>query len=161
MWPLLVFLVWPLAEIALFVVIGGAVGVGPVLLWVVLTAALGIALLRHDLRQGMLILRMGRGTVPEAGLWRAASAVLLILPGFLTDAVGLALLLAPVRRLATRLAGGVGQRRGSRPDAVIIEGEWHEVSSPAPDAGQGRCRPSGWVLDADSRAGGSGAGDGH
>lgn len=116
MWIVLGILALPLVEIALFVTLGARLGLWLTLAWVVLTAVLGVLLLKSRAVSGARVARQEfvegfRGRMAEdpfspvvhQGLI-AAAAVLLILPGFLTDALGLLLLLPPVRGLLIRLA---------------------------------------------------------
>src|SRR5262245_35669888 len=100
---LLSFLLLPLAEIAVFVCVGSAIGVFATLGLVLLAGIAGIAILRL---QGLATLRrvrtaLDRGEVPGAALFDGACLVfaglLLIIPGFLTDAVALLLLIPPLR----------------------------------------------------------------
>jgi len=95
----------PLIEIALFVVIGRAIGLWPTLLGVVVTALAGALLLRV---QGLALWTqmqdsLNRGTLPARALADAMmvtlAALLLLTPGYFTDAMGLLLLLPPVRSL--------------------------------------------------------------
>ena len=58
----LLFLIVPLIEIALFITVGGAIGLGWTLLIVVLTAVLGTALVRS---QGLAVLNRLRGSVNQ------------------------------------------------------------------------------------------------
>ncbi|MFE3836746.1 FxsA family protein [Pseudogemmobacter sonorensis] len=167
MWRMMLVLAWPLAEIAAFVVIGGEIGVWAVLGWILLTAILGVFLLRVEIARGAVLLRGGgpgqvglREGAPVAGLFRALAAVLLILPGFLTDAAGIVLLLPPVQGLLT----GMVMRRvrivtagmESRAAEDVIDGEWVEVppaatrgstgGSTGDDGHPGSARPpSKWV----------------
>lgn len=109
MWIILGVLALPLVEIALFVTLGAELGLGLTLAWVVLTGVLGVVLLRGMALSGRQGLRDGF----EEGLHDPLSplahramigvaAVLLILPGFFTDTLGLILLLPPVRNLLIR-----------------------------------------------------------
>ncbi|NGM46923.1 FxsA family protein [Rhodobacter sp. SGA-6-6] len=137
------FLIWPLVEIALFVLIGGQVGVWPVLIWVVLSALLGILVMRLTAARQALALRDGlRGLrdparLAAAGILSMVAGVLLILPGFLTDAVGLVLLLPPVQALVARYAEARVTVIRPQPGEVI-DGDYTEVE---PRPGQ----PSGWT----------------
>lgn len=97
------FLLLPLVEIALFIVVGRAIGLFPTLALVIGAALLGSILLRQ---QGLgVISRMreniGAGTVPGRAMFDTMiiglAALLLILPGFLSDGVALLLLIPPVR----------------------------------------------------------------
>ncbi len=103
--PILIFLM-PLAEIAGFVVVGKAVGLWATLALVILSAMLGAALLRI---QGTGILRRiseetQNGGIPSRDLVHGAmivvAAFLLLLPGFITDILGLLLFIPAVRDLA-------------------------------------------------------------
>ncbi len=106
------FLLLPLIEIALFIVVGRAIGLLPTLALVILAAIMGAVLLRQ---QGLgVITRMrnsvNAGTVPGRTMFDAmligVAAVLLVLPGFLSDIVALALLIPAVRGMIfANLAG--------------------------------------------------------
>lgn len=145
-------LAWPLIEIGLFVTLGAALGLWLTLLVVIGTGILGVVLLQ---RQGLrsaerLRAEMGRMRDPLAvagdGALRALAAMLLILPGFLTDALGAILLLPPVRAaliaaLARRVS--VASMRSDQParrsDGIVIDGEFVEVESDQTRP------PSGWT----------------
>ncbi len=101
--PLLVFLLFPLAELAVMIQVGSWVGVWPTILAVVLTGVLGVALVRS---QGLAVLRQAsaaaeRGEAPVGAVFHGFcivfAGILLIVPGFITDTVGL-LLFAPFVR---------------------------------------------------------------
>lgn len=151
----------PLIEIALFVVIGGQIGLWATLAWVVLTGVAGFALMRAQGARAVTDLRRVAAGVGDPAKPLADGAVLmfaglmLVLPGFLTDAVGLALLLPPVRawllrsvRARVSVRGfGVGPRSGgaTRPGGYegpgVIDGEFHEIEPGSlPPRG-----PSGWT----------------
>jgi len=138
----------PLVEIALFVQLGGAVGLILTLLWVVFSVVLGVVIIRQ---QGINTLRdlqqMGRSeeSSPAPLVYAAMSVVagiLLIFPGFLTDALGLALLIPWIRSLvfAHLGQGAIIQRWAwAQSDDDVVEGEYREVP-PTPHA-QVRDRP--------------------
>lgn len=99
----LVFLIVPIIEIALFVLIGQAIGFWPTVLGIVVIALLGSAIIR---RQGMALLAeirstMGRGQLPARALGDAMlvgiAGVLMVVPGYFTDCLGLLLLIPQVR----------------------------------------------------------------
>nr|WP_190237688.1 FxsA family protein [Rhizobium sp. R634] len=101
-------LLLPLAEIAGFVVVGRALGLALTLALVMLSFVAGMILLR---RQGIGILRRmsseGRnGMMPGRELLRPAmnviAALLLIIPGFLSDLIAILILIPPVRDLVWR-----------------------------------------------------------
>lgn len=93
----------PVVEIALFIQSAHWIGILPTIALAIGAGILGMALLR---RQGLEVLlrtrtQMDRGEVPVGevfdGVCLALAGVLLVLPGFLSDFVALALLLPPVR----------------------------------------------------------------
>ena len=98
---------WAMAEVVVFVLVAAWIGVGWTLLAALATSALGWVLLA---RQGSRALADLRGRRPsgralgDAGLI-AAGGVLMVLPGFLGDVVGLLCLLPPTRFLVRGLLG--------------------------------------------------------
>jgi UPF0716 protein FxsA len=154
MWVFLLFLAMPLIEIGLFVEIGGRIGLWATLFWVLGAAFLGVLLLRRIAQRGAVALHrdlsaFGNPVGPVAHQsMLVVAAMLLILPGFLSDALGLVLLLKPVR---TALIGLVARRLKIVPvgtasarttEAEVIEGEWQEVDGEVPPR---RGPPSGWT----------------
>jgi UPF0716 protein FxsA len=98
------FVAVPLVELALIVWVGGQLGVVDTLGLLILCSLLGALLVKH---QGLGVLRRVRaeldaGRLPAAALLDGvavlAAGALLLTPGFLTDALGLVLLLPPARR---------------------------------------------------------------
>lgn len=103
---LLLFLVFvgvPLAEIAAFILIGGEIGLAWTLVMVVVTAVIGSALLRIQSFAVLNKIRadMDGGRVPGAaighGVMILVAGILLLTPGFVTDAVGFLLFVPGVR----------------------------------------------------------------
>lgn len=139
----IVLIVIPLVEIALFVLVGDAIGLWPTLAATVLTAILGAALIRG---RGLAALRhLQPGAAPEAiplaslldGAVVVVAGLLLIIPGFLTDLVGLVLLVRPVRhlfgaRIYGRFGAATGRDGGSMGGGTVIEGEAVIVREPPP-----------------------------
>lgn len=162
-WLFLPFILLPIAEIATFIVVGGWIGVLPTIGLVILAAFLGMTVIR---RQGMQALDRlqatmdaGRDPGPQIahGALKVIAGILLILPGFLTDIVGLLLLVPPIRaalirsgaaRSTVRVATYVrrGQPRGpaaSPPaDPNVIDVEFEDIED-----GSAPRRPgtSGWT----------------
>ncbi len=106
----LLFIVVPLIEIALFIKVGGWLGLWPTLAIVVLTALIGSSLLRAEGLATFTELkrRLARGEDPEVALAHGAlilaAGLLLLTPGFFTDAIGFALLVPAVRSAVIRWA---------------------------------------------------------
>lgn len=145
----LFFLLLPLAEIACFILVGRRIGLFPTLSLVVFSAVAGIVLMRI---QGFGVLarlrRSGQeGRAPGKELLDAAmiliAGILLLIPGFLTDIVGLALFLPPVRTfLWNRLMRNVvvvdigGRQPGGHPRTSaertidLDEGDFHRDDRP-------------------------------
>jgi len=100
----------PIIEIALFIQVGGWLGLWPTIAIVILTAAIGTVLLRAQglAALGELQRRLSAGEDPSATLAHGAmilvAGVLLLTPGFFTDAIGFGLLMPPVRAAGIRLA---------------------------------------------------------
>lgn len=155
MWVFALFVALPLIEIALFITIGGWIGLGWSLAVIFGTAALGVAILRnHGLRMERGLRGIGSPLkVLAQGSMTAAAAVLLILPGFLTDTLGLLLLLPPVQLLVMALvarhvtilrpdAGDFAPGTTRRQGPEVIDGEFIELQ---PDEAPPRRGPSGWT----------------
>ena len=157
MWLFVLFLAVPLLEIALFIQVGGLIGLWPTLGIVVLTAIAGTWLVRNQglgelarLRSSFNDLRDPTDPLAHGAMILFAGALLLT-PGFFTDALGLALLTPPVRRAAIRYARsrirvesfsyGPQAPRPSGRDPEVIDGEWEEV----PPTRRPTHRPSGWT----------------
>ncbi|MGZ4798717.1 MAG: FxsA family protein [Acidimicrobiia bacterium] len=152
-----VFIVMPLVELAVFVLVAQWIGILNSILVLMLVSVGGVLIVRH---QGLGIYRRVRaqladGIVPAAelvdGLLILVAGLLLIVPGFISDAVGLLLLLPPVRgfvrgRLRRRFSVRVAHRvvkvantqgprfRSSPTDDVIDVVEVVEVLPPDPRA---------------------------
>ena len=133
-WVLLAILALPFAELAAFVAVAATIGFAWALLLVVATSLAGGMLLRHA--GGNHIARMrvalGGGNISALQADGTGSLVLLagfllLIPGFITDAIGALLLLVPL---------GAALRRGPparSPDGVVdLEPEqWHRVPDPS------------------------------
>jgi UPF0716 protein FxsA len=150
MYIFLLLVAVPIIEIALFIEVGGWLGTWPTIAIVVLTAAIGTVLLRIQglATLGELQRRLGAGEDPSATLAHGAmilvAGLLLLTPGFFTDAVGLLLLTPPVRAAVIRFARSritlvqAGGQEGRRSDPGTVDGEY-EVVEPDQEA-QGRKR---------------------
>lgn len=130
---LLPLLLWPLIEIGLFVTIGGRIGLWATMAVIFGSFALGVFVIRMQGGGAVLRARQGlrAGQVQSLnlgrGLFGVIAGLLLILPGFLTDILGLILLLPPVQRL---LGGAILSRMQGRTTvqtANVIDGEWQRI----------------------------------
>lgn len=148
----LLFLLVPLIEIALFIQVGGLIGLFPTLAIVIVTAVLGTILVRS---QGLAVLNRVRGSFEELsdpteplahGAMILFSGALLLTPGFFTDAVGFALLVPGIRGSVYRYiraridvqSVNYGSRRTPQDDGVI-DADYEDLDAPHPKG------PSGWT----------------
>jgi UPF0716 protein FxsA len=112
----------PIAEIAMFIVVGSYIGVLPTIALILASSIAGVLLLRLQGLGNLARLRtaMERGDTPTGAVADGAmillAGLLLITPGFITGALGLLLFIPPVRKLFWKLAGFrlavVATRRG-------------------------------------------------
>ena len=99
----LLFIVVPIAELYVIIKVGGAIGILPTLAILLADAVLGSMLLRHQGRSAWrrfnAAIAEGRFPGREAadGVMVAVGGTLLLTPGFISDIVGLLLLLPPTR----------------------------------------------------------------
>jgi len=125
--PLLLFMLIPIVEMWILIEVGGWIGVLPTIALVVLTATIGLSLLKQ---QGLSTLmrarlKMDEGVIPASelvsGVMIAVGGALLLTPGFVTDALGFALLISKIREwLLLKL---IDRYR----DKIVIEGEFRRV----------------------------------
>ncbi len=147
MWLFALFVAVPLIEIALFIQVGGMIGLWPTLSIVVITALLGTNLMRA---QGALAMSQIRSSFSELrdpaeplahGAMILFAGALLLTPGFFTDAAGFLLLIPAFRRAAFSWArknikvqtfsqSDTMHRRPARED--VIDGEFEEVGPKKP-----------------------------
>lgn len=104
-WLLLALLIVPAIEIGLFVWIGGMVGPWWVISLIILSGILGVSFARKEGAETWREARksMDQGQVPASqmidGISIFVGAVLLFSPGFLTDIIGLLLIIPFTRQL--------------------------------------------------------------
>ncbi|WP_336920059.1 FxsA family protein [Vibrio cholerae] len=116
MFPILLFLfiAVPVIEIALFIQVGGVLGVWPTIALVLLTAIVGASLVRSQGLQTLFTVqqRLAQGQLSAQqileGVMLAVAGVLLLIPGFFTDILGMLVLLpAPRAYFAKQLMSRV------------------------------------------------------
>lgn len=152
------FVLVPLAELYVILQVGDAIGILPTILLLVADSLVGSMLLR---RQGRAVWRrfngaLSEGRVPHREVFDGVAVIFggafLLTPGFLTDIVGLLLLIPPtravLRRFAARrlgkrfglgaVAGVAGRARRSRGPSDTVEGTARERPDPPP---RGRIEP--------------------
>jgi UPF0716 protein FxsA len=106
---LILLILWPLAELFVIVEVANAIGVLLTILLLLVGVPLGGWALRS---QGAVVWRRAADAIATgrppgrhlvAGALVVAGGMLLIVPGFITDVIGITLLLPPTRALATRI----------------------------------------------------------
>lgn len=154
----LLFIVVPILELYVIIQIGMAIGVLPTIGLLILDSVLGAALMRSQGRSAWARFNgaLAEGRVPGREVLDGALVIfggaLLLTPGFLSDILGLTLLLPPTRALVrkilvARFAGRVmttaatgaqnrmgqmftfqtGRRSSPRHDDDVVEGTAHDV----------------------------------
>jgi UPF0716 protein FxsA len=127
----------PIVEIAVMVQVAQWIGTGQMFALLISISVVGVWIVK---RQGIGLLRRIRaeldaGRIPGAHLVDGGlvlfAGMLLVIPGFVTDTIGLVLLLPPVRALMRRglgrrfrlqVAGSGPRTRRRRGDAIDVEG---------------------------------------
>ncbi len=144
---LLLVLAWPFLEIAAFIYVGGRIGILPTIALTVLSSFAGVILLRV---QGIALLQrlraeLGKNRVPATelghGAFIAFAGLCLLIPGFLSDIIGLLLFLPPVRHLIlvllTRNMTVVVQTTSTRAPIVDLDPHDWRDSTGHPDRDPG------------------------
>lgn len=142
---LAIFIGVPIVEIAVFIKVGGILGLWPTLAIVVMTAIIGTTLLRvqgfSTLQRAQAALARDELPLREVfdGLCLLLAGALLLTPGFVTDGVGILLFIPPVRDAVRRLVSRyilsrhdvwVERHRrqyGEPKDSDIIDGEYETL----------------------------------
>lgn len=134
------FLLVPLIEIALFILMGQTFGLWPTLLGVVVTAMIGSFVIR---RQGLSLLMevqrlTGAGALPAKqiveGVMLAVAGALLLTPGYFTDSCGFLLLVPAIRTLIYEqlkarvvVQGFAAGSTTQRPDSASRQGARNQI----------------------------------
>jgi UPF0716 protein FxsA len=131
--PLLLILLFPLAEIATFIFVGGAIGVLRTLALVIVSSVVGMIMLRDAGAMTALKLQRQTGnpmTILAEGGTRMLAGVLLLIPGFLTDIAAILVLIPAFRRLFLGKLGktAAASARGSaQPTTKTIDGDFRRL----------------------------------
>ncbi|MEY8712726.1 membrane protein FxsA [Mangrovibacter phragmitis] len=105
--PFLAFFLYVYVEISIFIQVAHVLGVLLTLILVIFTSVVGMSLVRNQGFKNLMLMqqRMSAGESPAAEMIKSVSLIisglLLILPGFFTDFLGLLLLLPPVQKHLT------------------------------------------------------------
>jgi UPF0716 protein FxsA len=136
-WLLLGLLVLPFAELAAFLAVAATIGFAWALLLVLAGSLVGGMVLRHaggnHIARARVAMAQGSFTsltADGAGLLVLLAGFLLLIPGFITDFIGLILLIAPLRRALTAAFGPGGPNRPADGVVDLEPEQWHRM----PDA---------------------------
>jgi UPF0716 protein FxsA len=114
---ILLFILVPIAELYVIIQVGGAIGAGPTIAILILDGFLGAFLLRHQGRAAWVRFNraLAENRIPHKevldGVLIIFGGALLLTPGFLTDIVGLILLIPPTRALVRALMARIVRGR--------------------------------------------------
>ena len=128
---LLIFLV-PIIEIYLFIKIGSQIGAFNTISLIIITAIFGLYYAKHEglntLKSGIQQLVKNELPMYEiiSGAALAFAAFLMILPGFLTDMIGLLIIFPWTRRLFFKNISK--KKRNNKKN--FIEGEYEDIDDP-------------------------------
>ena len=129
---LLLLVIVPIIEIYLFIKVGLYIGAFNTILLILLTAIIGIMYARYEgfntLRSGMSQLIKNQMPVYEiiSGAALAFAALLLILPGFATDLIGLLLIFPPTRKLFfKKVSNNYSDKNNKKQN--FINGEFEDI----------------------------------
>ena len=136
-WIIFAILLLPLAEIAAFALVAAILGFLWALVLMLATTLAGFLVLRRAGRGRIARFRVAVADTDVAGIQAntggfltVLAGLLLFLPGFLTDLIGAALLIGPVRRWCGRTFRLWVRRRhpGDRSVIDLAPGEWEQLS---------------------------------
>jgi UPF0716 protein FxsA len=136
------FILVPVAELYVIIKVGEAIGVLPTLALLIADALLGSILLRQQGRAAWIRFNraLAEGRIPHKevfdGVLIIMGAALLLTPGFLTDVVGLILLLPPTRAGVRAFAARLVRRRMAMGATI-----WTVGGGPRPSRRPGRGGP--------------------
>jgi len=105
--PFIAIFLYVYIEISIFIQVAHVMGVLLTLILVIFTSVIGMSLVRNQGFKNFLLMqqKMAAGESPAEEMIKSVSLILagllLILPGFFTDFLGLLLLLPPVQKLLT------------------------------------------------------------
>ena len=129
---ILTIILIPLIEIYLFIEIGGQIGAGYTILFILLTAVIGLYFAKlegiNTIRSGMNQLTNNQMPIYEmiSGAALAFAAVLLIIPGFATDIICFLLIIPFTRNLLFKFITKKYEKTKVSGEDDLIEGEYED-----------------------------------
>ena len=124
----------PIIEIYLFIKIGSQIGAFNTISLIFLTAIIGVAYARHEgfntLRSGITGLMENQIPIYEiiSGATLAFAAILLIIPGFATDTLGLLLVFPYTRKIFIKyFSKNYYKKKNNTEEKNFIDGEYKDM----------------------------------
>ena len=124
----------PIIEIYLFIKIGSKIGAFNTISLIFLTAIIGVAYARHEgfntLRSGISGLMKNEIPIYEmiSGATLAFAAILLILPGFATDTLGILLVFPFTRKIFIKyFSKNYYKKKNNNEEKNFIDGEYKDI----------------------------------
>lgn len=130
----------PLIEIFVFIQVGGEIGALNTIIITIVSAVIGVALIRV---QGLGVLMRARTALDKRespvteifeGFFLAIAGLFLLIPGFVTDTIGLLLLIPPLRRTLagymarnSKVAATGFQGGNPQPRDTVIDGDYEVI----------------------------------
>jgi UPF0716 protein FxsA len=148
----LIFIVLPIAELYVIIKVGGAIGVLPTIALLIVDSFLGAALLRSQGRAAWRRFNeaLAIGRVPTREVFDGAMVILggafLITPGFITDVIGLLLLIPPTRAIFRGLVSRMARRRAAFTVRTVRWGHGDDRGRP-----RGNARPGDYDYEGSAR----------
>lgn len=156
---LLLFIVLPILELYVIIQVGDAIGIVPTLAILLVDGILGAALARSQGRTAWQRFNQATaaGRVPAKEVFDGAAIIVggafLLAPGFITDAIGLSLLLPPSRALYRRFLMAGARRVGPlRPMMFVFDRRGSsDRSAPGRQPPRPPSRPRGYDVEGSAR----------
>ncbi len=123
----------PIAEIYLFIKIGAKIGAFNTILLILTTAILGVSYAKYE---GLNTLKSAtqnliKNSLPIyeiiSGATLGLAAILLILPGFATDSLGIILIIPFTRKIIIRFFQKKVKKKNNLKNKNFIEGEYEDI----------------------------------
>jgi len=144
-WVIIGILLLPVAEIAAFLLMAAMIGMLWTLVLMLATTVAGALVLRRAGRGRLARFRVAVADTDITGIeantggfLTVLAGLLLFLPGFITDLIGAALLIGPVRRRCAMTFRRFVHNRDRGKSSVIdlAPGEWQQLPDREPDGGR-------------------------
>jgi UPF0716 protein FxsA len=149
-WALMAVILLPAAELAVFIALAVTIGWFWTAVLSVGTSVIGVLMLKQSGRRDLDQFRAALGAnglrafhLESPGLAKIVGGILLVFPGFITDALGALLFVPQFRRWAASAIGRAVQNRRAARDPSVVDlthNEWRQIPDAIEDSGEKRKR---------------------